>query len=299
MSKTILFSSMVRLAAHTLIVAACGLVLSGCGSKSLSDYNPFAAPKYKQKLIEDKPANLAYDEGLLKLNKGDYSGAVKAFDELQKTHPDVDISRKAILMQGFANYKGGNYDDAVTAMTRYLRMDSKSNDAAYAQYIIAMSFYERIPDITRDQTMALKAMAALEQLVRSHPKSEYISDAQDKLRIVRDQLAGKEMEVGRYYLEKRNYTAAINRFRDVVAKYQTTRHIEEALMRLTECYLSLGIKKEAQTAAAVLGHNFPDSRWYKDAYSLLQSDGLEPREDTGSWISKTFKKTVRASGFGQ
>lgn len=292
-----LFPKVTRLIVHSAIIATCGIGLSACSS-SMDDYNPFAAPKYKQKLVEDKPANTLYDEGLALLGKQDYATAAKRFDELQQTYPSSDIARKALLMHGFANYKNGSYDDAVSSMVRYLRVDSRSKDAAYAQYIIAMSYYNQIPDITRDQTQAIKAVSAMEQLLQNYPKSEYVNDIQSKLRIAKDQLAGKEMEVGRFYLGKRNYTAAINRFRDVVAKYQTTRHIEEALMRLTEAYMALGITKEAQTAAAVLGHNFPDSKWYKDAYSLLQSGGLEPREDTGSWISRSFRSGARKIGFG-
>jgi len=278
------------------IVAVCGIGLSACST--VDNLNPFGAPKYKQKLVEDKPVNLLYDEGLHFLKKGDYESAVQRFNELQKVHPDSEMARKAILMQGFANYEAGAYDEAITAMARYHRIDARSNDAAYAQYIVAMSYYKQIPDISRDQGQSQKAVDAMEILLKNYPKSEYVNDVKSKLRLAKDQLAGKEMEVGRFYLNKRNYHAAINRFRDVVAKYQTTRHIEEALMRLTEGYMALGIRNEAQTAAAVLGHNFPDSRWYKDAYALLQSGGLEPREDTGSWISRTFRSGTRKVGFG-
>jgi outer membrane protein assembly factor BamD len=161
---------------------------------------------------------------------------------------------------------------------------------------MAMSNYNQIPDVTRDQERSEKAIAALQELVDRYPKSEYVADAKAKIAVAKDQLAAKEMEVGRFYLTQRNYTAAINRFRSVVAKYQTTRHVEEALERLTEGYLALGIAAEAQTAAAVLGHNFPDSPWYKDAFALLQSGGLAPREDTGSWISRAFKNLPRVVG---
>jgi outer membrane protein assembly factor BamD len=165
-----------------------------------------------------------------------------------------------------------------------------SNDAAYAQYIIGSSYYDQIPDISRDQAGTRKAVAALEEVIRKYPDTEYAASARKKLEIASDNLAGKEMTIGRYYLEKRDYTGAINRFKIVVTQYQRTRHVEEALMRLTEAYMALGIVQEAQTAAAVLGHNFPDSAWYKDAYTLVKSGGLEPREAQGSWISKAFKK---------
>jgi outer membrane protein assembly factor BamD len=152
--------------------------------------------------------------------------------------------------------------------------------------------------VTRDQERSEKALAALQELVQKYPTSEYVSDARNRIQIARDQLAGREMEVGRYYLEKRNFPAAINRFREVVAKYQTTRHVEEALQRLTEAYMALGITQEAQTAAAVLGHNFPDSPWYKDAYALLQSGGLQPREESQSWISRAFRG-LKTAALGQ
>jgi outer membrane protein assembly factor BamD len=171
-----------------------------------------------------------------------------------------------------------------------------SPDAAYAQYLIAASHYDQIPDISRDQARTEKAIAALEEVIRKYPTSEYATSAKAKLEGARDQLAGKEMDVGRYYLEKHDYTAAINRFKTVVTQYQTTRHVEEALARLTEAYMAIGIVGEAQTAAAVLGHNFPDSKWYKDAYNLVKSGGVEPSENQGSYISKAFRKLKAGLG---
>jgi outer membrane protein assembly factor BamD len=165
-----------------------------------------------------------------------------------------------------------------------------SADAAYAQYLIASSYYDRIPDVNRDQKGTEQALQALEDVVRRYPGSEYATAAKQKLEVARDQLAGKEMVIGRYYLDRKDFPGAINRFKIVVTRYQTTRQVEEALMRLTECYMALGIAPEAQTAAAVLGHNFPDSPWYKDAYNLVKSGGKEPHEDKGSWISRAFKK---------
>jgi outer membrane protein assembly factor BamD len=157
-------------------------------------------------------------------------------------------------------------------------------------HLIAVSNFDQIPDITRDQGRTEKAIAALEEVIRKYPNSEYVASAKKKIEVARDQLAGREMNVGRYYMERRDYTAAINRFKVVVTRYQTTRHVEEALARLTEAYMAIGIVGEAQTAAAVLGHNFPDSRWYKDAYNLVKSGGVEPSENQGSYISKAFRK---------
>ena len=297
MSLAKAFPNMKHVVLRCAVIAACGLGLSAC--ESLDSINPFGSgPKYKTEVVPDVPSDKLYDEGLALLQKGDHDRAAKKFDDIDKNNPNSEYGRKALLMQGFAHYQGGSYEDAITDMSRYLRQYHNTKDAAYAQYIMAMSHYNQIPDITRDQERSAKAIAALQELVTRYPQSEYVADAKAKLQIARDQMAGHEMEVGRFYLKKRNYSGAINRFRDVVAKYQTTRHVEEALMRLTEAYMALGIVSEAQTAAAVLGHNFPDSRWYKDAHSLLQSGGLEPREDTGSWISKSFRGAVTAVGFG-
>ncbi|MFE1602725.1 outer membrane protein assembly factor BamD [Methylobacterium sp. ID0610] len=272
------------------LVAACGAGLSGCDA--LDSINPFGPEKYQPKIIERRPADKLYSEGLAKLEDHDYDEAVKRFESLDKEYAYSDWSRKAVLMTAYSNYEGQKYEDAITAAKRYLQRHPGSKDAAYAQYILAMSHYKQIPDVTRDQERSERALAALQELVQKYPTSEYAADAKAKIQITRDQLAGKEMAIGRYYLERHNFPAAINRFRDVVSKYQTTRHAEEALERLAEAYMALGIVAEAQTAAAVLGHNFPDSPWYKDAYALLQSGGVAPREEKSSWISKAFRGIV-------
>jgi outer membrane protein assembly factor BamD len=163
-----------------------------------------------------------------------------------------------------------------------------SPDAAYAQFLIGSSYYEQIPDVTRDQGRTEKAIAALDEVSRKYPDSEYSLNAKQKIEVARDQLAGKEMDTGRYYLTRKDFGGAINRFKIVVTQYQTTRHVEEALERLTEAYMALGVVSEAQTAAAVLGHNFPDSSWYSDAYKLVKGGGFEPIENKGSWISRAF-----------
>lgn len=279
----------IRGVAAALLLAVLGLGLGGCDA--LDAINPFAE-KYKPEVIPDVPADKLYSEGLAKMEDSDYEGAVKKFGDLDKQYQYSDWSRKALLMTAYANYEGQKYDDAINASKRYLQRHPASKDAAYAQYLMAMSQYKQIPDVTRDQDRSEKALVALQELVQKYPKSEYANDAKAKIQITRDQLAGKEMEIGRYYLERRNFTSAINRFRDVVSKYQTTRHAEEALERLVEAYMALGITGEAQNAAAVLGHNFPDSPWYKDAYALLQTGGLEPREDKGSFLSRAFRSIV-------
>jgi len=245
----------------------------------------------KEDIIPDDPADKLYNEGLyLMNNKKDYKAAAKRFEEVDRQHPYSEWARKALIMSAYAHYEGTQYEESVGAAKRYVTLHPGSPDAAYAQFLIGSSYFDQIPDITRDQQRTEKAMQALDEVVRKYPNTEYAAGAKKKLEIARDQLAGKEMNTARYYQKKRDYVAAINRFKVVITQYQTTRHVEEALMRLTETYMSLGIVNEAQTAAAVLGHNFPDSPWYKDAYNLVRGGGLEPHEDQGSWISRAFKK---------
>jgi outer membrane protein assembly factor BamD len=272
------------LLAASLIVLA--LPLSGCGTGALWD--KFMA---KDDTFVDQPPDKLYNEGLYLMNeKKDVKEANKKFEEVDREHPYSDWARKSLLMSAYASYQAADYDGCIGSATRYITLHPGSPDAAYAQYLIAASHYDQIPDISRDQGRTEKAIAALEEVVRKYPTSEYATSAKAKLEAARDQLAGKEMDVGRYYLLKKDYTAAINRFKTVVTQYQTTRHVEEALARLTEAYMAIGIVGEAQTAAAVLGHNFPDSKWYKDAYNLVKNGGVEPEENKGSYISKAFKK---------
>jgi len=245
----------------------------------------------KEDIIPDDPADKLYNEGLYLMNtKKDYKQAAKRFEEVDRQHPYSEWARKALIMSAYAHYEGTQYEDSVTAAKRYVTLHPGSPDAAYAQFLIGSSYFDQIPDITRDQQRTERALTALDEVVRKYPNTEYAAGAKRKIEVARDQLAGKEMDTARYYQKKRDYIAAINRFKVVITQYQTTRHVEEALMRLTETYMSLGIVNEAQTAAAVLGHNFPDSPWYKDAYRLVRGGGLEPYEDQGSWISKAFKK---------
>ncbi len=279
---------MLRACAAILPAALMALALNGCST--VESLNPFAAEKYETKILPDVPADDIYNQGLARLKNKDADGAAKKFGDLDKQYPFSDYSRKGLLMTTYAQYQGGSYDDAIQSAHRYYTLYPTAPDAPYALYMEAMSYYNQIPDISRDQNQAEKALDLFTQITTKYPKSEYSEDAKFKIQVTRDQLAGKEMSVGRFYLQRHNYTAAINRFRNVIGKYQTTRHTEEALERLTEAYLALGITNEAQAAASVLGHNFPDSQWYKDSFALLQTDGLEPREDPGSIVYRTFHK---------
>jgi len=243
-----------------------------------------------EKVVPDEPADKLYNEGLYLLNqKKDFKEAAKKFEEVDRQHPYSEWARKSLIMTAYAYYEAGAYDDSVNAARRYITLHPGSPDAAYAYFLIGSSSFDQIAEVSRDQERTERAVASLEEVIRKYPNSEYAVGARRKIEIARDQLAGKEMEIGRYYMKKRDYTGAINRFKVVVTRYQRTRHVEEALLRLTEAYMTLGIVDEAQTSAAVLGHNFPDSSWYKDAYNLVQSKGLEPSENKGSWISKAFK----------
>jgi len=244
------WSRLVRVLAVTLVAASLG---------ACSSFDLFAK---KDDTPPDEPADRLYNEGLYLLNqKKDAREAVKRFEEVDRQHPYSEWARKSLLMSAYAYYQAGEYDDCVNSAKRYVTLHPGSPDASYAQYLIASSYFEEIPDVTRDQARTERALAALEEVIRKYPTTEYANSSKQKVEVARDQLAGKEMEIGRYYLKKKDFTGAINRFKVVVTKYQTTRHVEEALMRLTESYMALGIVDEAQTAAAVLGHNFPDSQW--------------------------------------
>ncbi|TWH01046.1 Beta-barrel assembly machine subunit BamD [Mesorhizobium sp. J18] len=268
---------------RTLLVTAAAvampLFISACASSD-DDVNLAAL------VDQTEPADVLYNQGLANLNAGRLKEAVAKFEAIDRQHPYSEFARKALIMNTFANYRQGNYEEAVTAGKRYVSLYPTTEDAAYAQYLIGLSYHRQIRDVTQDQRETRRMIEAMEEVVQRWPESEYVEDAKAKIRIGRDQLAGKEMQIGRYYLERREYVAAVRRFRGVVENYGNTRHVEEALARLTETYMAMGLTGEAQTATAVLGHNFPDSQWYKDSYALLQSGGLEPHENKGSWISK-------------
>ena len=261
------------------------LIGIGC-SKTDDSQSAFAV----EEIIE--PDTL-YNEALANLDAGDMKTAQEKIDDLNRQHPYSEYSRRSLILDTFINYRKGAYAEAAASGRRFLELYPTDKDAAYAQYIIGMSYYKQMPHVTRDQTTTRRAYNAMNALVENYPESEYVEDAQRKIRITRDQIAGKEMLVGRYYQERRELLAAINRFRRVVENFPQTRHVEEALARLTESYYSLGLVQEAQNSAAVLGHNFPDSEWYKDSYALLQAGGLEPKEQSGSWLTNLLlgKKT--------
>ncbi|MGM0583075.1 MAG: outer membrane protein assembly factor BamD [Pseudomonadota bacterium] len=270
---------MIRLA----LAAFALLALTACSS---DDDDPYADP------YAGRGAAELFAEGEALLNEGQEEDAAKTFEELERVHPYSEWAKRSMIMAAFAYYQGGLFDEAVAAAERYISFFPADPDAAYAQYLVGMSFYDQIMDVERDQAATRRALQELEEVVRRYPESDYAREAQLKIDLARDQLAGKEMLVGRYYLGQGNYVAAINRFKEVLSRYQTTSHAPEALHRLVEAYLSLGIESEARTAAAVLGHNFPGSRWYEASYALMQGADIAPFEDKESWISKVFRRVV-------
>lgn len=259
------------------------VVLSGCSSLSEIDV-PFMGDD-EEKAVEVKYTDEEYyQRGLINLNQRYYKTAISEFEEVERLYPFSELVTKSQVMIAFAMYKDEQYDDAVAFIDRFARFHPADKDIAYMYYLKAMCYYERIADVKRDQYITLKALEALEELVRRHPDGDYARDARLKIDLVYDHLAGKEMEIGRFYLRDRKMVAAMNRFKRVVEKYQTTNHIEEALYRLVEANLSLGLEAEAEKYASVLGHNYPNSRWYRYAYRLVEEGSNLPNpEEKAAW----------------
>ncbi|WP_349437862.1 outer membrane protein assembly factor BamD [Pararhizobium sp. A13] len=277
---------MARVAVIALAASATSVLVSACQNDPDIDITKLTA--------ETDPPEVLYNQGLANLNAGKTTEAARKFDAIDQQHPFSEYARKALVMRSFVNYRNGQYQDAINGASRYLNLYPESEDAAYAQYIVGLAYSKQIPAVTQDQKPAMKTIEAMQAVVTKYPDSDYVEDAEAKIRFAKDQLAGKEMQVGRYYLERKEYLAAVTRFRTVVEQYPNTNQVEEALSRLVESYFAMGITSEAQTAAAVLGHNYPDSQWYADSYKLLQTGGLEPRESGNSWISRAGKKLLGA-----
>ncbi|MQB42594.1 outer membrane protein assembly factor BamD [Rhizobium sp. ICMP 5592] len=268
----------------SLLLAGTGAVVTGCNTDKDIDISKLG--------VETDPPETLYNQGLANIKAGNMAEAGRKFDAINQQQPFSEWARKALVMSTFVKYRTGRYDDAVQSGNSYLKQYPGSEDADYVQYLVGSSYAKQIVSVTQDQRAAQQTIEAMTKVVTNYPNSQYVSDAQAKIRFARDQLAGKEMQIGRYYLERKDYLAAISRFRIVVEQYPTTNQIEEALARLVEAYYAMGIVQEAQTAAAVLGHNYPDSRWYADSFKLLKTGGLSPNENEGSWISKAGKKLL-------
>ena len=264
--------------------AALICVLAGCSS------NDKAA-----KLLNPDPPDRMFAAGDSLLSRGRYEDSAIKFEDLDRDHPYSPEARRAIVMAAFAYYKAQKFPEAISTAKRYTTMHPGTKEAPLAHHIIASSYFDDMNGPNRDQTNTRKALDEFKILRARYPESSYAKEAENRIRICEDSLAAHEMEVGRFYLKNKNLVAAKNRFEEVARNFQTTAHVEEALMRLVEVNLALGIVQEAQTAAAVLGHNFPESQWYKDAYSRLQTGGLAPQEDSGSWLSRAWKKLPKLS----
>ncbi|MFT6659022.1 outer membrane protein assembly factor BamD [Maritalea sp.] len=261
-----------------VMVAVLALSLSACAG-----FNLFG----EKKIVEEEivPAEELYDKAIAQVEDQRFLSAQKTFDKLERQHPYSEYSERSRLMTVYINARTSQYEKTILSADRFLAIYPSSEDAPYAMYMKGAAQYNQMKDITRDQQTAEDAIATFQAIINNYPDSRYAKDAKERILIAKDQLAGKEMSVGRYYLGNNNYTAAINRFRVVVEDYQTSTHVEEALLRLTEAYLALGLVNEAKTAAAVLGLNYPSSRWYEDAYKLLQKQGLAPEVAQGNWLS--------------
>ncbi|HNQ92466.1 MAG TPA: outer membrane protein assembly factor BamD [Alphaproteobacteria bacterium] len=252
-------------------------ILSGCSSEEKQD-----------PLTVDRPADQIFKEADAAEKEGNYKKASVLYSEVERQHPYSDYATLSQLRQAEAAYSALKYDDAVIALERFVELHPGHDQVPYAYYMMAMCYYEQMTDVARDQGMTKFALEALDTVINRFPDSKYARDAELKRDLVLDHLAGKEMEVGRYYVKKNEYNAAINRFLMVVKEYQTTTHVPEALHRLVESYMVLGLKDEATHVAAVLGHNFPGSQWYEDSYALLDPAQRRKLDDKRSWVSRTM-----------
>jgi len=249
----------------TLALIAVAVSLTACQSRE---------KRQRELAYVERPVEQLYNAGATELDSYDYDSAILLFNEVERQHPYSEWARKAMVMTAYAHYQRHDYDEAIAACQRYISLHPGGSEAAYAYYLIAISQFEQITDVGRDQGMTELARASLQDVIRRFPQSEYSRDAEIKLDMVNDQLAGKEMEIGRWYLRSNQTLAAINRFRTVVTDYDTTSHSAEALYRLVEAYLTLGMRPQALEAAATLGYNYPDSDWYVMAYNIMSSEGV-------------------------
>lgn len=265
----------------TLVIAAIGIQLAGCESISLPG---FSEGEEKEK-FSDRSVEALYNNAMDNLEGGWHQTAAELFDELERQHPYSAWATKAQLMAAYSNYQQGSYDEAIIALDRFIELHPGHRDVGYAYYLKALSYYEQISDVGRDQKMTRLALSSLTDIVKRFPGTTFARDARIKLDLTKDHLAGKEMEIGRYYMGRREYLAAINRFKTVIENFQTTTHVPEALHRVTESYLALGITDEAQMSTAVLGYNYPGNQWYEASYALLEQRSLAPARKEKSWLS--------------
>lgn len=236
----------------------------------------------------ERPVNALYNRAVNALEAGAYVDAARFFEEVERQHPYSVWATKAQLMAAYSNYEANKYGDAVIALDRFIQLHPGNRDTPYAYYLKALSYYEQITDVSRDQLGTEKALKSLREVIRRYPRSKYARDARLKIDLTRDHLAGKEMSIGRFYLRKKEYIAAINRFKKVVENYQTTTHVPEALHRIAEAYAAIGMAEEAKKAASVLGHNYPGSEWYIDSYSLMTGKDVREKKEEKGYLARAW-----------
>lgn len=280
-----LSSSSRRMMLALTLAVALAAPLAGCATAEER-----AAKKAAEEAATQVPVETMYSNAAAALDSGAFFEAAQKFDDVDRQYPYSQWATRAQLMAGYAHYRNLRYDEAVLALDRFIELHPGDDNVAYATYLRALCYYEQISDVRRDQRMTELALDNLQRVVERFPETKYARDALLKIDLTQDHLAGKEMEIGRYYLVRKQYQAAINRFQHVVDDFQTTTHVPEALHRLTEAYLALGILPEAQKTAAILGYNYPESRWYKDTYKLMGGN-LETKPD-GSLYDKTIGRVL-------
>jgi len=264
---------------------------TGCGKR---EGGGFVSRMFKAApAAETYSAQELYTQAEYELEIGKPDDAAKTFGEVERLYPYSDLAKRALIMQAFAYHKDRDYENSRISAQRYVDFYPADDDAAYATYLLALSYYDQIDEVGRDQGLTFQALQALRVVIERYPESEYARSAILKFDLAFDHLAAKEMEIGRYYLKRGHYTAAINRFRVVVEQFQTTTQTAEALYRLIEAYLSLGLDDEAQTAGAILGHNFKSTEWYEDGYVLLTGKGLRPSAKGSGWLRSVYRQVIR------
>ncbi|PIE18384.1 MAG: outer membrane protein assembly factor BamD [Proteobacteria bacterium] len=266
------------------LVAALALTAS-CGAM---------APRIDEN-IEAYSAEEIFERGEYEIARGRPDDGAEFFGEIERLYPYSEWAKRALIMQAFAYHKATDYENSRASAQRYIDFYPASEDAAYAQYLLALSYYDQIDEVGRDQGLTFQALQALRAVIENYPDSEYAESAILKFDLAFDHLAAKEMEIGRYYLKRKNYAASVRRFRVVVEDFQTTSHTPEALYRLIEAYLALGLTNEAQTAGAILGHNYQSTEWYQDAYRILTGQGLELRSLGDNWLAAIYRQMLRGA----
>ena len=277
-------SRLATVLALTALVAACA-----------SSGRPTTGGFFNQREVplENFTAQQIFERGEFELEQNDLSEAAFYFSEIERLYPYSDWARRALIMQAFAYHRDRDYPNSRSSAQRFIDFYPDDEDAAYAQYLLALSYYDQIDEVGRDQGLTFQALQSLREVIERYPDSEYAKSAILKFDLAFDHLAAKEMEVGRFYLRRDNFAAAINRFREVVEDFQTTTHTPEALHRLVEAYLSLGLIEEAQTAGAILGYNYQSTEWYEDSYKLLTGRGLEMRASGDNWLAKIYRQMIK------